>query len=1093
MSEAIMSVRRLTIGLVTANIHLGVGATLWSGALDAARRHDVNLICFPGVEVGATDRPRNRVYDLVGPDLLDGLICWTSTLGLPVAHARAARLGRRFGRLPMVSLNGTMGEDRPLTLDSYRGMCLAISHLVEVHDRRRLAFIRGTVANPVIVERYRAYTDTLARHRIPLDNTLVSAPVDFHLEAGASAMRVLLDARALRPGRDFDAVVACSDFLAADALRVLSERGVRVPEDVAVVGVNDSPEATLVDPPLTSVSMPFAELGELAVETLVARLRGCTAAAVPSPASTLVVRRSCGCPGPRADDADPEDPGADRLDALRAELTAGATAAGAVPAAGRRALCTAFLGALDGAHHAFLGEVDRLVTGMSAGSRDVDAWDAALVALRHAALRHLTGPARATAGRLLDRARLVAADAGRRLLDFERWHADQTSRHLRELGNALSAAVDVRALTEVLDRQLPALGVPGCQLLLDPARQLDPAGVLPDDRRYSMVAEPLYVRDELLGFGLFEVGPRAGAVYRALGDQIGACVKEIGLFDEVRAARDLAEQANRVKTTLLNSVNDELRAPVLDIRRRVDDALRAVDDLAGAPPRLVEGLKEIQVSVEHQLGVLSDLLDLSKAEIDTLDLTPELVDPRALLAEVARHRQVGRLPLIQADRRRLRQALVSLHGCAERLAGGPGTVTVYAEVVPPALRIRFRRTGSPRGGVDPADTGLALPITRRLITLHNGTLRFDSGPGGVEVAVSLPLPCPQGRPDVAGADRVLVVGCGAVPYPRGLPVRRLHAGDDLAAVLADVQPAAVVWDPDGAVPEDWAVVRVLHDHPVLRRVPFLVYGEAVGRNLDELIAARRPAELAGPVLIADVDPDTQATYQRIVARARPGRPVHVASDGAAALAALDEETPSLIVVSRTLPDMDGFDLLDRLHGDGRVPGVPILVLSGRTIAADDVRRAEPYGRLVLLGKGILSECETAELLARLSAPRQPGPRRGGVLVKNAVAFLHQHYHHQITRRQVAQAAGVSEDYLSRTFNRELGVSPWDYLNRLRVERAKERLRETDDSVQVVARRVGFHDRAYFSRMFRKLTGVPPQAYRESWAPEHPSGPGRSPA
>jgi AraC-like DNA-binding protein len=108
-----------------------------------------------------------------------------------------------------------------------------------------------------------------------------------------------------------------------------------------------------------------------------------------------------------------------------------------------------------------------------------------------------------------------------------------------------------------------------------------------------------------------------------------------------------------------------------------------------------------------------------------------------------------------------------------------------------------------------------------------------------------------------------------------------------------------------------------------------------------------------------------------------------------------------------------------------------------------------------------------------------------VLVKHAVAFLHQHYHHQITRRQVAQAAGMSEDYLSRTFHRELCVSPWDYLNRLRIQRAKERLRDGDESIQVVARRVGFHDRAYFSRMFRKLTGMPPAAYRESCTPRRP--------
>src|SRR5215475_10417008 len=162
VSAGKQSVARQTIGLVTANIHLGVGATLWSGVLAAAQRHDVNLICFPGGEVRPADRPPNAVYDLVAPELLDGLICWASTLGLPVAHERAARLARRFGRLPMVSLNGAIGDDYPLTLDGYAGMATAIAHLIDVHKRHRLAFIRGPVAHPVSMRRYRAYVDTLA-------------------------------------------------------------------------------------------------------------------------------------------------------------------------------------------------------------------------------------------------------------------------------------------------------------------------------------------------------------------------------------------------------------------------------------------------------------------------------------------------------------------------------------------------------------------------------------------------------------------------------------------------------------------------------------------------------------------------------------------------------------------------------------------------------------------------------------------------------------------------------------------------------------------------------------------------------------------
>ncbi len=1075
-----MSAARLTIGLVTANIHLGVGATLWSGALAAAARHDVNLICFPGGELGATDRPRNVVYDLAGPDMLDGLICWTSTLALPATHPRAARLTRRFGRLPMVSLNGAIGDAHPLSVDSYRGMCTAISHLVEVHGRRRLAFIRGTVTNPVIMDRYRAYTDTLARHRIPLDRTLVSAPVDFHLEAGASAMRVLLDARGLRPGTDFDAVVACSDFLAADALRVLSERGVRVPDDIAVVGVNDSPEARLADPPLTSVSMPFAALGELAVETLVARLRGCTAANVRSPASTLVVRRSCGCPGTLlaqlAEEAEhAADPGVDRL----AELRSAAPATDFGLTAG---LADALTGT-DESGRAFLSRVDRLA---SAGT-DTEAFDAVLTDLHRRTLRHVTGPLRARAERIVGRARLIAAEAGRRALEYERWQAEQTARKLRELGNALSSSVDMATLTEVLDAWLPGLGVPGCQLFVEPARPT--AGALPTGRRYSMVAEPLFVRDELLGFGLFEVGPRVGAVYRALGDQISATIKETALFDEVRAARDVAEKADRVKTRLLSNVSDELRTPMADIRRRVEQALRSVAELAGAPAELVDELKEVQVSVEHQLGVLSDLLDLSKAEMDTLDLAPELVDPRALLADVTRVRLPNRLPLIQADRRRLRQALVTLHSCATNL-DGTGPVTVEADVAPPYLTIRLRRAGAVLG-TDALDTGIALPITRRLLALHNGSLRCESDRDGVTFRVSLPLPSPHGHAVVArSADCLLVVGgdrqageTAAVAHAVGLPVRRLHAREDLAGVLEDTRPAAVAWDLADTRPEDWSVVRHLHDHPRLRRTPFLVYGETAGQDLAAAIAALRPTELAGPVVVADADPSTRATYHRFVTQLRPGHLVVGAPDGTSALSALGRDVPSLVIVSLSLPDMDGFDLLDRL---GRMD-VPAIVLSGPVITAADVERAESYGRAVLLGKGILSEEETAALLTRLCTPRPASPRRA-VLVKHAVAFLHQHYHHQITRRQVAQAAGMSEDYLSRTFHRELCVSPWDYLNRLRIQRAKERLRDGDESIQVVARRVGFHDRAYFSRMFRKLTGMPPATYRESCVPRDSCAP-----
>jgi AraC-like DNA-binding protein len=130
---------------------------------------------------------------------------------------------------------------------------------------------------------------------------------------------------------------------------------------------------------------------------------------------------------------------------------------------------------------------------------------------------------------------------------------------------------------------------------------------------------------------------------------------------------------------------------------------------------------------------------------------------------------------------------------------------------------------------------------------------------------------------------------------------------------------------------------------------------------------------------------------------------------------------------------------------------------------------------VLLGRDILSEVEMKELLERLRDPAN----RVSTAVRDAVAYLHRHYRHQITRRQVANAVGMSEDYLSRMFHREFGLPPWTYLTRLRIQQAKIRLRETEDTIQAVARGVGIPDRAYFSRIFRKITGMSPRAYRES--------------
>ena len=110
------------------------------------------------------------------------------------------------------------------------------------------------------------------------------------------------------------------------------------------------------------------------------------------------------------------------------------------------------------------------------------------------------------------------------------------------------------------------------------------------------------------------------------------------------------------------------------------------------------------------------------------------------------------------------------------------------------------------------------------------------------------------------------------------------------------------------------------------------------------------------------------------------------------------------------------------------------------------------------------------------------PPQTSMLVKRAVAYMHQNYTRPLARWEISEAIGASENYFSRLFNQELGLSPWEYLNRFRVCQAKELFRRTQGSVKSIAGQVGFKDPKYFSRVFRKQTDLSPSEFREQSKP-----------
>ncbi|MFL5807015.1 MAG: ATP-binding protein, partial [Roseiflexaceae bacterium] len=629
------------------------------------------------------------------------------------------------------------------------------------------------------------------------------------------------------------------------------------------------------------------------------------------------------------------------------------------------------------------------------------------------------------------------------------------------------------------------------------------------------------------------------ASLQVLADQLGIAMRNAELYEEALKARDAAEKADQLKTRLLANVSHELRTPLNVILGYSQSALATPSPYnAELPPALLHDLQHIYRSGEHLIRLINDLLDLSRAEIDELELFPETIATRPFLEDVFQSITDGlapqhdvayrlelpeRLPLVQADPVRLRQILLNLLGNAHKCTAS-GHVTLGAEVAPPHLHIWVADTGcgipvdlqerifepfvsGRHGDQRPQGVGLGLTITRRLVALHHGAMTLESQPErGSTFHVYLPLPSMSGQPASAPLpDRagLLLISSRDAPSPaiaelcwrKGLTIYQPQPGEDVQALLASMAPAALAWDLGHATPADWLLVQQLRGYPQVCQAPFILYGrerdtapgEASGAvgilnkplsadTLLEVIEALR-GSAAGPLLIVDDDAETRELYRGLVAQALPGHPVRTAESGAAALDLLEQEVPALVILDLMMPDVDGFAVLERLRADERTRHIPVIILSGRILSFEDIQRID-YARVTFHSKDILSPEEaTAALRAALGGEEQLA-RQTSVIVKRAIAYIQHNYMSELSRQQIAAALGVSKNYLTQIFHQELGISPWEYLNRYRIKQAKTLLRGSDDSITAVAARVGFDDASYFGRVFRKQVGCSPQVYRE---------------
>lgn len=252
---------------------------LLRGVSSALQGTDYDVLSYAGtVSAGEHLGWERRSLSRLGGTLIDGAILVTPTTTRPDSA------------VPTVAVDPHVGADDPatVTVENVQGAQAATEHLISL-GHRRIAHLRGRTDLESASERELGYRNALAASGIPFDPMLV-------VDGGYRAADSTAGANAILDLPDTPtAVFAANDISAIEMIRIATERGLRVPDDLSVVGFDDVLDAALHAPQLTTVRQPLPEMGEAAVRMLLEILGGGSPEAVRLP-TTLIVRESTAPP-----------------------------------------------------------------------------------------------------------------------------------------------------------------------------------------------------------------------------------------------------------------------------------------------------------------------------------------------------------------------------------------------------------------------------------------------------------------------------------------------------------------------------------------------------------------------------------------------------------------------------------------------------------------------------------------------------------------------------------------------------------------------------------------------------------------------------
>ena len=664
--------KRLTIGSVVQDIVLSGSQKSLRSVVELVKNRDINLFCF---HLNLNEHIENlpSAWNSLG-DILDGLIVGQVWQREEWFHL----LQSRFPSLTMFNTARLYKGCYGTAPDSYGGMREIVRHLIEAHNYRRIAFVKGPEDNWAADQRYLAYEETLAEYGISVDPNLVTPHMLWW--EGQKAAELLLDERKLRLKTDIEVIVGCNDSLALAFMEELHNRGVQVPRDVAVAGFDDHAQSSFSSPPLTTGAY---YIDKYAAEMLLSLLAGEKIPEHSFAPTEIVVRRSCGCPYREVKQAAAEEterPGkqtaVEKIEpGLRSRIISDmarivaydSVDANTVPALMEQ-LIDSFIVSLSGndgeEDMPFIPALENALNRAGEAESGLLAWQEVISVLRGHLVHFIKDSDRLRAENLWQQARMLIESAVCREKDFEEYRTEEQTRMLREIERNLLSTFSVSGMIDILAEHLPRLGIPSCYLALyedseysrmmlaydlndgpdrkrveltDGGLRFQTKKLLPEGMlragRHSFLIEPLSFQNQQLGYVLFEMGPVNGVLYESLRGAVSSALQGGLLLEQIQ---EHSEQLDNIVIQTLTT-SEEMQAMLSETSKQaqiVSNTAQVSMDVSKKGQDAVSNTISSMETIQHQVADISKSIVMLSERVNQIITIIKAVEDIAGQSEI---------------------------------------------------------------------------------------------------------------------------------------------------------------------------------------------------------------------------------------------------------------------------------------------------------------------------------------------------------------------------------------------------------------------------------------------------------------------------